>query len=413
MESWKKSLYLIWIAETISLIGFSFCLTFLPYFVQEFGISDMREAALWTGILQTAGPLMLVISAPLWGVLSDRIGRKIMVERAMFSGFVVLVLMGIAKTLPQLFLLRLLQGIFTGTFTAAIVLVTTLIPREKSAYALGLMQTSIYVAATVGPFLGGIASDIWGYRNSFIFSGILVGAGGCLISFFVNEPDKPQPLQAGNVSINPASFFREPRIFFFLIVLFLFQAAASILAPAIPIFIQKLVASSRYLATTAGAIIAISGAASVVPAILVGKTGNSSRQKDILAGLIAAAGIFTILCAFAKNPAQLLVIRIAFGLAAGGVIPLINAGIHLATKKSEIGKNFGVAGSISALGAGFGPAFGGALISTFSLAFTFLTSGMLLLLTGALCLFIEKNGTLFTADEDKFQVEAIGMRDEA
>ncbi|HOQ82129.1 MAG TPA: MFS transporter, partial [bacterium] len=77
MEHWRKHLYTIWFAETISLIGFSFCLTFMPYYLQELGVKDIKQVALWTGLLQTVGPLMMVISAPFWGILSDRKGRKI------------------------------------------------------------------------------------------------------------------------------------------------------------------------------------------------------------------------------------------------------------------------------------------------------------------------------------------------
>ncbi|MCX7705551.1 MAG: MFS transporter, partial [bacterium] len=190
MENWKKQLYIIWLAETISLIGFHFCLPFLPYYVQELGAGDIKQAALWTGLLQTVGPLMLVISSPFWGILSDRFGRKIMVERAMFSGFAVLVGMSFVKTVGQLLILRILQGFFTGTLTAAIVLAASHLPRDKSGYGLGLMQTSAFIAATVGPFLGGLASDIWGYRNTFYFSGILVGIAGCMIMLGVKEPEK-------------------------------------------------------------------------------------------------------------------------------------------------------------------------------------------------------------------------------
>ena len=387
MENWKKQLYTIWIAETISLIGFFFCLPFLPYYVQELGAKNLQQAALWTGLLQTVGPLMLVISSPFWGILSDKYGRKIMVERAMFSGFVILVLMSFVRNIQQLLILRILQGFFTGTLTAAIVLAASHLPKEKSGYGLGLMQSSSYVAATIGPFIGGLLSDIWGYRNTFYFSGILVGIAGCMIMFGVQEPHKiPEEIENkenGNVAKN--------NILVFLIVLFLFQCAATFISPVLAIFIQKIAPETKKIATIAGSIIAASGIASVVAAINAGNLAGKKDPRILLTAMLSITGILTVLACFCKTTNQLMFLRVATGLSAGGIITTINTHIHLGTKQKSLGKNFGIAGGISSLGAGIGPMIGGAIASIYSIEFTFVFSGILIILTGLLCpVLIEK-----------------------
>ncbi|HRV04125.1 MAG TPA: MFS transporter [Candidatus Ratteibacteria bacterium] len=381
MEHWRKHLYTIWFAETISLIGFSFCLTFMPYYLQELGVKDIKQVALWTGLLQTVGPLMMVISAPFWGILSDRKGRKIMVERAMFSGFVILILMSFARNVQHLLILRILQGFFTGTFTAAIVLAASQMPKEKSGYGLGLMQTSSFIASSAGPFLGGIASDIWGYRNSFFFSGILVGLAGCMVMFGVQE-QKQIDRETQQNSDNEKT---RNDLFFLFIILFLFQFSITLLSPVIAIFIQKITPEARKIATIAGSIIAISGIASVFSAILAGHMSGKHDNRILLSVMLIISGIFTMLATLSKSPGQLMFLRILSGLSAGGIIPIINTSIHLGTKKTELGKNFGIAGGISSLGSGCGPIVGGALASVFSLEFTFIFSGMMMIITGAIC----------------------------
>ncbi len=382
MEHWKKHLYIIWLAETISLIGFHFCLPFLPYYVQELGAVDLKQAALWTGLLQTVGPLMLVISSPFWGILSDRFGRKIMVERAMFSGFAVLVAMSFVKTVGQLLILRILQGFFTGTLTAAIILAASHLPKEKSGYGLGLMQTSAFIAASIGPFLGGLASDIWGYRNTFFLSGILVGIAGCMIMLGVKEPEKQQEQQEETENQTNGS---GNSLLFLLIILFLFQCSASLLSPVLALFIQKISPESKKIATIAGSIIAASGIASVVAAVIAGNLARKKDHRVILGTMLSITGILTMIACLAKNPGQLMSIRILAGLAAGGIITTINTHINLRTKRKQLGRNFGVAGGISSLGAGIGPIIGGALASIYSIETTFIFSGILLFLTGLMC----------------------------
>ncbi|MCM8814660.1 MAG: MFS transporter [Candidatus Omnitrophica bacterium] len=382
MENWKKHLYIIWLAETISMIGFHFCLPFLPYYVQELGPADLKQAALWTGLLQTVGPLMLVISSPFWGVLSDRFGRKIMVERAMFSGFVVLVLMSFVRTVQQLLILRILQGFFTGTFTAAIVLAASQIPKEKSGYGLGLMQTSIFIAATIGPFLGGVLSDIWGYRNTFYFSGILVGIAGCLVMFFVQEPEKNNHQQEEEQHQTDGS---KNNLLFLLVVLFLFQCASTFISPVLALFVKKISPEARKIATIAGSILAASGIASVFGAVFAGNLASKKDHRALLSIMLPIAGVITILSFLARTAGQLMFLRILAGLSAGGIIPTINTHINLETKRSHLGRNFGVAGGISSLGAGVGPMIGGAIASIYSLETSFVFSGILIILTGALC----------------------------
>lgn len=383
MENWKKQLYIIWFAETISLIGFHFCLPFLPYYVQELGAYDLKQAALWTGLLQTVGPLMLVISSPFWGILSDRFGRKIMVERAMFSGFLVLVAMSFVKTVQQLLILRIFQGFFTGTLTAAIVLAASHLPREKAGYGLGLMQTSAFIAQTVGPFLGGVASDLWGYRNTFYFAGILVGIAGCMVMFGVTEPQKHNEEQQENAENGTKN--SKTNLLFLLIILFLFQCAATFLSPVLALFIKKISPEGVKIATVAGGIIAASGIASVFAALISGSLSERKDHRILLGLMLSITGILTMLASLVKTTSQLMFLRICAGLSAGGIIPAINTHINLGTKRKELGKNFGVAGGISSLGAGVGPMIGGAIASIYSIEATFIFSGVLILLTGLMC----------------------------
>ena len=73
---------------------------------------DAANAAAWAGFINGASGATMALVAPLWGRLSDRLGRKLMLLRATLTAAVVVGSMGFVSTPWQLLGLRLLQGTF-------------------------------------------------------------------------------------------------------------------------------------------------------------------------------------------------------------------------------------------------------------------------------------------------------------
>ncbi len=390
METWKRTLYVTWIAETIAILGFSFIFPFLPFYIQELGINDPRQVAIWAGLLVTAPALGLIISAPIWGILADRFGRKIMVERAMFAGGTLIILMGLAKNVQQLLWLRFTQGLLTGTITAAIALVAATIPRKRSGFGLGLMQTSVFTGASLGPWIGGLAADFWGYKTSFFVAGAIVLAAGIMIFFGVEEKFIPFKILQKKDKIRKRKFSLRNNFLIILGILFLIQLGGTIVVPIFPLFVQKLLSSSTHLASTTGFILAVSGIVAAFAAVTIGKISDKFGYRNILILCTIFAGIFCILQSCAQNTIQLLWYRVAFGLAVGGVIPTINAIINLGTSQKEVGRRFGISSSVSAMGSALGPLIGGTVASVFAIQTPFLFSGILFLAVGMSIIFMMK-----------------------
>ena len=74
-QPWQRTLYTIWLTEFIAVLGFNCVLPFIPYYIQELGVSDQREIALWAGTATSFMSLGFAIMAPIWGVLADQYGR--------------------------------------------------------------------------------------------------------------------------------------------------------------------------------------------------------------------------------------------------------------------------------------------------------------------------------------------------
>ena len=69
-------------SQLLATTAFMFVVPFMPLYVQQLGVEDAGHAAAWAGFINGASGATMALIAPLWGILSDRLGRKIMLLRA-------------------------------------------------------------------------------------------------------------------------------------------------------------------------------------------------------------------------------------------------------------------------------------------------------------------------------------------
>ena len=118
---WNRTIAVLWIAQVISEIGFGFALPFTPLFVRdEFGVSDMKEAAIWAGVAAASFAVAMGVMAPIWGTLADRFGYRLMIQRAFIGAGLALGAISLVHTPEQMIALRILHGALTGVFTASL-----------------------------------------------------------------------------------------------------------------------------------------------------------------------------------------------------------------------------------------------------------------------------------------------------
>jgi DHA1 family multidrug resistance protein-like MFS transporter len=106
-------------AQMMTAVGFSSIFPFLPLCVESLGSSTDLSVEFLAGLVYSAQAFTMMLASPIWGGLADRYGRKIMVERAMLGGAVILLLMAHVQTAEQLVALRAVQGFITGTLADA------------------------------------------------------------------------------------------------------------------------------------------------------------------------------------------------------------------------------------------------------------------------------------------------------
>ncbi len=376
---WRRTLYVMWVAEFVAIAGFTFVMPFIPFYIRELGVTDEQLVPLWAGILATAPAACMVIFCPIWGSLADKYGRKLMVMRAMFGGAVLITGMGLVSNVYQLLVLRLLQGAITGTMVAATTLVSSVSPSRRLGYSMGIMQTGVFVGAAVGPWIGGIVADHLGYRIPFYIAGGLLLAGGCTALLGVQENfsrPTPEEEKANGTLRAVANHHGFSAI---LVVFFLFSLGTTIVAPIFPLFVEKIVGAGGPVASTTGLMIGITGLVAGISATIIGRLGDRMGHKQLLTVSTLVSGLASIPHALVRTVDQLIGLRVLFGMGVGGAQPIINTIIGKITPRNSYGKAYGLTFSAGTLGSVVGPLVGGLVASQLGLRLPFVIMGGLLI----------------------------------
>ena len=249
MQQWRRNLAAIWAAQMLAIVGFNTRAPFYIFFLRDdLGVHSTRALTLWSGVLNAAGALTMMFTAPIWGTIADRYGRKPMVVRAMSCGCVLAVLSSFAQQPWHVLVLRLLEGATIGTVSASVAFVASTVPKDRLGFSLGLMQMAVFSGASIGPFVGGYLSDLLGYRHTLWVSGSLLGLGALVAYIFARE----NFVRQGTAQAKRPSFLAATRahlhnklLLVLIAVPMLEQTANQSVQPIVPLFVQHLVGTAR------------------------------------------------------------------------------------------------------------------------------------------------------------------------
>lgn len=393
MKRWQHTFMFAFLAQFLGIVGISFATPFLPFFVAELGVSDSGAQAFWAGIALAAGGLTFAVFAPVWGVFADRFGRKPMVCRAMFGAAFAVFLMSFSRTVPQMILFRVVQGMFSGTLAASIALVASVVPLHRSGLALGMMQAAVFVGNALGPFFGGMAADAFGYRASFRIGALLTLIGALMVLFGTQEAFKPPDRQVAAQSPGFRKIMRLPGFLISVVVLFSVRLSNSISNPSFPLIVGDILDSVRNLNSITGSVIGAAAMAAAGAAAILGHAGDRLGRRRVLIGCCIGACLASVGHYVAHDLPTLFAVRILFGFSVAGMMPAANAMIHEVVDSRSIGKAYGLATSLSMLGSAIGPTVGGTLAMQAGLRIPFLvTAGAQLGLIVLVLRFLQPSG---------------------
>jgi DHA1 family multidrug resistance protein-like MFS transporter len=363
------------VAEFFTMLGISMFLPFLPLYLRQLGVTEPGKLEVMSGLIFAAPFFAATVATPVWGFLGDRHGRKLMVVRAALGLTLAATLMGLARTVPQLLFLRVMQGAISGFIAAAIALMASSAPRNRMGYALGTLQTAIPSGTILGPLLGGILADRIGARQVFFVTAGLTLAAAIIVMALVREAERPRSTEGfGRIFENYRLVFGTSQLRLSYFVLFGCQFALMALAPIMALFVESLGAHGKLLATTTGAIFAVTGLATVLTAPRWGHRSDRAGYRRTLKMALLGSGIFALPQGLVTAPWQLFLARIPYGIFIGGVVPSVHAMISLRAPDDRRAGILGITSTALMLGNLMGPLLGGVIAGAFGLRSIFFVS---------------------------------------
>ncbi len=349
--NWKTNLAVIWVSQLLSLAGFFFALPFGPYYIQELGVQDPVRLKFWVAMFGAAPFLTLAIFSPIWGMLADRYGRRLMLLRANFGAALVLSGMSLAPNVETLIILRMLQGTLSGTMVAAQAMVAAYTPAQRSGMALGFLSAAMYSGGMAGTFLGGMFAEYFGYRSAFFASATLLLAAGFLILLGTREAFIRPPARqaaAGKVRKNPLSDLQHvwPILTLVAAMGFTRQFETSFF----PLLIQQIHGSLQGAAFWTGTLSAIASAAGFLAGIIFGRLADHFPPPRIAQLSAVIAGLFMMFHGLAGTFLFISMARFGMTFCAGGLDPLFQTWLAKETPPERRGAVFGWSATARSMG---------------------------------------------------------------
>jgi DHA1 family multidrug resistance protein-like MFS transporter len=382
LEPWRRNLYAVAAAQFIALGGGNLVFPFMPFYVQDLGVTDKGQVALWSGLLGTATGSMLFVFSPIWGSLADRYGRKPLLLRAYLGAMATMTLQGLAQNVWQLVILRAMQGIFVGTIPAATALVAAGTPRGRVAYALGLLQMAVFSSQFIGPLVGGSLAASIGFRPTFIATSGFYLVSFLLVFLLVEERfQRPTAEERGSFIGNLRLVVDTRPLLALIGVIFFLNAGPSFVRPIIPLLVESFETAASPETFSGLAFAALAGT-SAVAAVFVARVSGRLGYRNALALTTLGAGAAYLPVAVANNELSLLLLIGVVGLFTGGMVPTANALIDAWAPDGRQASAFGLAGSSMALAFAVAPLTGGAVASAAGIDAAFLVVGGAMLAVG-------------------------------
>lgn len=378
----KSALLILFVTVFLDLLGFGMVLPLLPYYATAFGAD-----AFAVGALLSVYSLAQFVFSPIWGALSDRVGRRPVLLGSLLASCAGLVTFGLAGTLVALFASRLFSGVASATIGTAQAYIADSTTPENRAKGMGLIGAAFGLGFVFGPALGGGFAHYGHGVPAFVAAGIALA--NAVLAFFLLPESLPKEKRA-EVAKRPSRFatlaagWRSPGLAPLMAIYFMTIFAFATMEATFPLLAKDVFGFSE---SQNGYVFAYIGVLMVVlQGGLVGRLAKRfGEARLVVAGALCLAVALAGL-PFAPSVPLLLAVLVPLAVGNGLANPSLTSLISRRAAESAQGETLGVAQALASLGRVLGPLWGGFAYAAFSARISYALAGVLMLVTAATAL---------------------------
>jgi len=379
-------LAVIFVTVFIDLLGFGIIIPLLPFYAESFGAN-----AFTVGLLSTSYSLMQFVFSPVWGRLSDRIGRRPIILIGLAGSCASYLVLALAQSLALVFLGRLVGGIAGAKIPTAQAYIADVTTPENRAKGMGLVGAAFGLGFIFGPAIGGILSHLGPSAPMWVASAL---CGANLVAATVLLPESRsgpalQPTLGRLEALRRA--FADRRLVLLLALYFIVTAAFSSFEATFALFTER---RFGFTVATIGYVFAFIGCTlALVQGVLVGRVVRRMGEARLIPAAITVIAIGLGLVPFVWSVPTLLgaVGTLAVGMGFNG--PALSSMVSRLTHADDQGGMLGLAASLASLGRVVGPAWGGYLFDRLGVTSPYLSASAIMFLAVAVALSSLRSGS--------------------
>jgi multidrug resistance protein len=359
--------------------GFSVLFPVLPLYAETLGASAAE-----VGLMMTLYAASMLLFAPLWGFVSDRIGRRPVLLISLAGNALSFVLLALSQTIEAIYIARALSGMFAATIGTAQAIVTDTTVGSERARGMGIVGAAFGAGMSLGPLLGGTLSH---FDPRLPFLGVaFLAAGNFALAWFRLPETRPAELPIPALRALPRLLVPVPlralasgvpgTVRRFFLLFFLTFGAFSLLESMVTLFLSRRLGADAFDAgvffAVIGVCLAVTQGGLIRP--LVPRFGELALL--IVGLLILASGIGSL--PLTSSFRQALVVGVAIALGYGLMFPCLTAAFSAACRAENAGERLGESQSMATAGRMTGPVLGGLSMEWLGLGAPFVISAALL-----------------------------------
>jgi DHA1 family tetracycline resistance protein-like MFS transporter len=385
----RRATFVLLSVVFINLMGFGILLPILPFYGQSF------HAPAWqVTLVFTSFSIGNFIAEPVWGRLSDRIGRRPILLGTIFASGLGFVALAFAPNIWVACLIRLVSGLTTGNLSTIQSYIADVTPPQNRAGRMGMLGAAFALGFMAGPALGGLLArpslGPAGFHLPLYLAGALSFAASAGVLLFVRE--SRSRVEADAPAALKMQIFRDasrcPIVSRALIVTLLLTSAFAAAESTFGLWAQHRFGWGPRQLSLCFAIVAITAA--LAQGFVTGRLTRRYGEAIMLASGLAIIALTLAAQPFGQGVTRTVVLLALTVFGQALALPNITALISRATPADRQGSVLGLNMSLGALARAAGPAAGGALFSIVGVNAPLFAAA--LLLAPAVLLAVQANG---------------------
>jgi multidrug resistance protein len=376
----RAILLVVFATILIDFVGFSVLIPVLPLYADRLGATPFQ-----VGLILACYAFVQLLFLPVWGWISDRIGRRPVLLISLLGTALSFVLLALARSVETIYLARGLAGFFAASVGTAQAVVTDVTPPAERAHGMGLIGAAFGAGMIVGPMLGGFLAAI---QESLPFYAIAVLAAVNLVLTAWLLPES-RPLELARPpwrellgAFVPTPFrlvlaVHDRRIGLYLFLFFQIFTGFAVLESMTTLFLGKRFGADELDAALIFAWIGLFLA--ITQGVLVRRLVLYMTEPVMVRTGLAVMGVGIGAIAFAPSYGWFFALAPIIAFGSGIAFPAFNSLYSKACQAEQAGELFGQSQSMATAGRIVGPIAAGYLMRHVGLGTPFVVAALLLL----------------------------------